>query len=627
MATFRGWLAGVVVRDARAFLRLSAWTKSLVVTCVVLSTLIVWGFRYPPGVDLPGHAHLFDVLANYHHPVHGVSGFYDLQLLTPYLVTYLLGAVLGKLGGGLFATKALLFATALLTPYALLRWLRAIGAEAAFAFFGFALAFGYPFVWGFISFGASLPLAFLCFEAWARAPSGGFLRRALVLSALLVLLFFTHAITFALVAVCAGVLTLCHPKRGFFRRTSALAVAFVVSMVWYLGRDGGGGLRPHEPPGPDRFLLLFGAELDPFASFWSAAAGLFCVVTLGATLRPAPSGKVDRLLPLALSGLGFFTIPGFLMNTAYVGQRFVFFLHAFAPVAFSSTLSGPATRWVPRVSGLVTAALLGLCLVRVGGLNRELAGLAELSAKVPLGSDVRGGIPGPARRSRWFDGEQFVGVNGWFTAERHGMLHNDPGHYFQLPILQAQDVPFPTHLRYVVSREPGTREYLKYKKLHTTRLAQAGRWSLHEDVAAPPFSCSAGTVLRYGQDHGELRVDRCANKRRLSVAGQRYERGLGTRARSLIQLSPSASGLLRGACGIDDADGGRGGVVCTILDHTERVLYRATVRSGQAAVPFSVPVRQGENVYLKATRPSTVGKAREQDSPLVDWVDLAITQP
>ena len=416
-------------------------------------------------------------------------------------------------------------------------------------------------------------------------------------------------------------------KRGFFRRTSALAVAFVVSMAWYLGREGGGGLMPHEPPGPDRFLLLFGAELDPFSSFWSAAVGLSVVVTLAATLRPVLSGKVDRLLPLALSGLGFFTIPGFLMNTAYVGQRFVFFLHAFAPVAFGSTLSGPLARWVPRVSGLVTAALLGLCLVRVGGMNRELAGLAELSPRVPPGSNVRGGVPGPARRSEWFAGEQFVGVHGWVTAERHGMLHNDPGHYFQLPILQARDVPFPTHLRYVVSREPGTREYLKYKKVHTTRLAQAGRWSLHEDVAAPPFSCSAGTVLRYGQDHGELRVNRSANKRRLSVAGQRYERGLGTRSRSLIQLSPNASGLMRGACGVDDASDSRVEVVCTIVDHTERVLYSATARSGQAAVPFSVPVRQGENVYLRATRASSGGKAREQESPFVDWVDLVITQP
>jgi hypothetical protein len=624
MATLRDWFSSVVVRDVRSFLRLSSWTKSLVVLCVLLSTVIVWGFRYPPGVDLPGHAHLFDILANYHHPVHGVSGFYDLQLLTPYLVTYLLGALLGKVGGGLFATKTLLFATALLTPYALLRWLRAVGAEAAFAFFGFALAFGYPFVWGFISFGASLPLAFLCFEAWARAPSGGFLRRAFVLSTLLVLLFFTHAITFALVAVCTGLLTLCQPRSGFFRRASSLAVAFVVSMAWYLGREAGGGLWPHEQPGPDRFLLLFGAELDPFASFWSALTGLVVAVTLAVTLRPVLSGKVDRLLPLALSGIGFFTIPGFLMNTAYVGQRFVVFLHAFAPVAFSSTLSGPTARWVPRVSGLLTASFLALCLVRVGGMNRELAGLSELSPRVPPGSNVRGGVPAPARRSEWFDGEQFVGAHGWVTAERHGMLHNDPGHYFQLPILQARDVPFPTHLRYVVSRDPGTREYLKYKKLRTKRLAKSGRWSLHEDEAAPPFDCSAGTILRYGQDYGELRVDRSASKRKLSVAGQRHERGLGTRARSLVQLSPNATGLLKGACGIDDADGAQGEAVCTILDHTERVLHQATVRPGQAAVPFSVPVREGENVYLKATTPRAVGKLADGQSTHVDWVDLAI---
>ncbi len=122
----------------------------------------------------------------------------------------------------------------------MLRWLTAVGGEKAFAFWGFALAFGYPFVWGFISFGLSLPLAFLCLDAWARAPERGAVRGSALLAGLFVALFFTHAITFVLVAVCAGLLTLCSPRSAFWRRSIALLVAFCVSMSWYVGRGARG---------------------------------------------------------------------------------------------------------------------------------------------------------------------------------------------------------------------------------------------------------------------------------------------------------------------------------------------------------------------------------------------------
>jgi hypothetical protein len=615
-------LRGRLRRSWQRLRSLPTSTRILLATCVAISTVIVWGFRYPPGVDLPGHAQLFGTLANYHDPVLGVSGFYDLQLVTPYLLTYLLGAGLAKVTSGLFATKCILLLIALATPYVMFRWLSAVGGEKAFAFWGFALAFGYPFVWGFISFGLSLPLGFLCLEAWARAPTGSAVRRAAVLGGLLVALFFTHAITFALVAVCAGLLTLGSPRVAFWRRSAALAVAFCVSMAWYLGRQSGGGLNPHEAPGMDRLALLFGGEFHMFESYPAALAGLSMLAVLALALRPTFSTRAERWLPLVLSLLAFCSVPNFLMNTAYVGHRFVFFVHAFAPAAFRPRQSEDARGWAAPVSGLLTVVFLLVCLVRTVGFNQEMQGFAEMSAKVPVGIGVRKGVGDRADDSEWFGRSQLTNAFAWVMAERGGMGHNDPAHYFQLPILHAQDVPFPTHFRYILARDPGAKGYIKSKKIKAKEIARSGAWSLWEDGSAPPFELPYGTVLRYGQDRGLLRVDRTPAKKPLVVAGTRYRRGLGTQARSIIQLRPRATGRLRGACGLDDAGRGRTAVVCTILDHRERVLHRAVAKPGAAPVAFDVPVHAGWTVYFKATLAEAVDPTKA--GALVDWVQLEV---
>lgn len=610
-------------RPLRSFLGLSWGTRVCLAVSLALATVVVWGFEYPAGVDLPQHAHLFGVLAHYHDPKLGAGAFFDLQPITPYLLTYVVGGLLAKLMGPLAATKMLLFLIALATPYTLLRWLSAIGGEKSFAFWGFVLAFGYPYVWGFTSYAAALPVAFLCMEAWVRTPARSPSRGILLFGLLLVALFFTHAITFAVVATALGLSTLVNPKAAFWRRSGGLALAFLVSMGWFLGRGMRKNDPPEQPPGEDRFAILFGGEFHITEDFWAAAAGLAFLVVLFVVTRPALARQTDRWLPFTLASLGFFAVPNVVMDTAFVGHRFVFLLHAFAPAAFVVRANPRVRRFVPWVNGLLTVLFLGVLSYRLVGLNREMRGLSVVAAKVPLGGDARGLLDSVADDSQWFGVGHLSCSYAWLTTERLGMLENDHSRYYQLPIIRAADVPFLGAYRYLVTRGPKGLSMLRKNGIKGARLlAESGGWSVYENRSAPPWDTPYGTILRWGQDWGKLQLDRAAAGDGLEIAGKSYGTGLGTHAHSLVQLRPKGTGRLKGACGVDDAATTKESIVCEVLDHRERVLHRAVAAPKAAAVSFDVPVREGENVYLKVMMEAYRGGERKVAGAHVDWVDL-----
>ncbi|HJX64567.1 MAG TPA: hypothetical protein VJ860_11535 [Polyangia bacterium] len=147
--------------------------------CALAASLAVWGHRFPAGIDLSLHAHLFTMLTNYWNPELGYRHFFSLQVLTPYLGTCLLAIPFTAAGGPVFAAKMLVWIVAMATPYALLRWLRALGGEPWWSLFGFLLAFGFgtngdsfpsssPARWHFCTWPRSRPTSRP--RPWATAP-------------------------------------------------------------------------------------------------------------------------------------------------------------------------------------------------------------------------------------------------------------------------------------------------------------------------------------------------------------------------------------------------------------------------------------------------------------------------
>ncbi len=69
-------------------------------------------------------------------------------------------------------------------------------------------------------------------------------------------------------------------------------------------------------------------------------------------------------------------------------------------------------------------------------------------------------------------------------------------------------------------------------------VAAADGWALYEDQAAPPLVLPVGSVVRYGQDWGHLRLDHSVSTDQLLIAGRPYRHGLGTHAHSLDSAPP-----------------------------------------------------------------------------------------
>ena len=95
--------------------------------CAAFGLAAVWAHRFPAGVDLPQHANLFHIWASLGDGESGYPFFYEISWFTPYLLTYLLALPLTQIGGALFASKVLLSAAVLATPWLMGRWLKAGG--------------------------------------------------------------------------------------------------------------------------------------------------------------------------------------------------------------------------------------------------------------------------------------------------------------------------------------------------------------------------------------------------------------------------------------------------------------------------------------------------------------------
>lgn len=97
------------------------------------------------------------------------------------------------------------------------------------------------------------------------------------------------------------------------------------------------------------------------------------------------------------------------------------------------------------------------------------------------------------------------------------------------------------------------------------------------------------------------RVDRSLSGGFLSVAGRRYERGIGCHSRCEIEYEIGGGySALVAEIGIDDAARGRGEVVFRVLADGEVVFESAPVRGGEAARPIRVRLSRARRVRLVA---------------------------
>ena len=597
--------------------------------CSALGLAAVWAHRFPAGIDLPEHANLFHIWASLGDTKSGYQFFYEISWFTPYLLTYLLALPLTMIGGALFAIKVLLSGVVLATPWLMGRWLKAVGGEPWWSLWGFVLAFGFGYQWGFISWVVSFPLAFAylaALEDQHRVPSPARIATATVL---LVAIFFSHAVTFAMCATVGGLvglLELKRPRRAA-RELLHLVPAAALALLWVMSESRPGVPRAYEwPPRTERIAALFGGAFSAVPSYFWAMVGLAVLAAMTVLARPVLAQDPRRWIPLLLAALGFMGLPETIRDTWLIGTRFCAFVHGFAPAAFQPTATGAGAARRMRIATVLLVLLaLGVFNVRLAWFNRELEGLEEVIKAVEPGSDVHGLLPETGARSEAMGELQIGQTMAWVTAIHGGFLHNDSGRYFQIPVQRRRDVAWPSHSRYYLTRgDPTSGRASSAARaeapIHLVR--QSGEWSLFE-AERPPKRSGDCTVVRYGQEWGDLAVDRAVGGGALSIGGTSYSAGLGTHSRSTIEIRFVRKGrVFAGKAGMDDGTDGLGHARFLIFGADRRQLWSSGhMKTGDPARPFSVPLEGQSGDLLLVVEPA--GSNRYGHA---DWVDLQVLE-
>jgi hypothetical protein len=585
--------------------------------CGVVAFGTIWLHHYPVGIDLPQHANLFRL---WHAVWFGPIEYRDLyfhEWFTPYLLPYLIGGVLTGLFGGMFAIKVLLTVAVFGTPLMMRRWLIAVGGDAKLAIFGFVIAFGYAYIWGFFSNLMALPLLLAYLAEFERQGERPGIRSMLTTSAIGLALLFTHGITFAPAMISAGLLLL-RPRFPFVAVRKALHLIPIALVVGFWLMRNQSPLSSNKPVwflDFDRLVSMWSGLFWPFADARWEHVGLAGMAVFWFFARPRLVFEPRRWIPFLVVLAGFVVLPETLATIWLVGNRWLVYVQALAPGVIQPRHSGRLGKALPYASAGLVLAALALLNVRIAIHNRELAGLRELTARIEPESDIQNVVAPMTDGGSQFGWNEIGQTPGWVTAEQGGILDNDSAAFFHVPV-QRRPGPWLTRFRYAIIRGTPSRvqDYARTRLDHPTLIGQKDDWYLYEQ---PPLRAGDVEALRSTQGYGVLRANTSVDGQPLSIGGQRFANGFGTHLTSMIRvrlLHPAR--VFEGGYGIDDEGWKTVRARFRIRDNSGRVLLLSdSVAPGQLR-RFSVPLT-GQRELLLEVLPAA-------DSPggHVDWVEL-----
>ena len=326
----------------------------LFVLLSLLNLIPLWSVRIPPMQDAWQHLALVDVIHQYDAPG---SIYPDYFLLPrsprPNLVYYYLTHFLAYLMPSLeVANKVTLSLYLLAFPGSFLAMLRAFGRSRWLAFFAFPLTYNAFFFYGFLSFLLGIPVLFAGLAAYRAFIAGSEetrIRSGVLAATAMVLAFFTHAHSYLLLCLLAGLLWVLHPARPrerLLRLTPFLPglvffvpwfiVFFVQQTPAYSGRAFG-SIREFFGPkyySPSEVLSTFYRFVgDHFRDNWDDLLFLAWALILFVLLiyrrapepRPGRTASVDlEVLTVALA-VSVIALPEHIESQSIVSLRHVFF--------------------------------------------------------------------------------------------------------------------------------------------------------------------------------------------------------------------------------------------------------------------------------------------------------------
>ena len=172
---------------------LPLWAEIGLVAATALAVLLALALPSRiPAVDLAEHARILALLIG--HPTSDAMTEAGLESnpLAPYWTFYAVAALFSGVTSPYVATRIAFALVAALIPVAVALWLRARGSAPILAVLSGLVVFSDPVAWGFVGMVTALPVAALLLAAAERLVAKPRWRWALVTSALVVVLYYSH---------------------------------------------------------------------------------------------------------------------------------------------------------------------------------------------------------------------------------------------------------------------------------------------------------------------------------------------------------------------------------------------------------------------------------------------------
>ncbi len=345
-------------------------------TTVVLLALVamlplVWP-TIPPLVDLPGHMGRYRVQLDYADSA-VLRDFYSFKWsLIGNLGVDLLIIPISKIFGLELGTKLIVMSIPALTVAGLLWIAREVhGHVPPTAMFALPLAYGHPFIFGFVNFALAMALALLAFALWLRlARRGRLALRAAIFVVIGPVLWVTHTFGWGTLGVLAFSAELIrqHDRGGSWPHAIFWAVIHCLSLAppillmvaWRSGHVGGQTADWFNWDAKAQWLVT--TLRDRWMRWDIASLILLGLLPIGAVLYRGLEMSRNLAASAAFLMLVFILLPRIVFGSAYADMRLTPYMFAIAVIAIR-----PLPGANKRVMSALAMAGLAFFVARIGG--------------------------------------------------------------------------------------------------------------------------------------------------------------------------------------------------------------------------------------------------------------------
>lgn len=420
--------------------------KYLFLLACLLSGLPVWLPRFPPMVDLPQHAAQIALFLNLQDANFPFVHLFDIHLFTPYLFGYSLIAGATPLLGIVTASKLVISLALAAFPLSNRYFLSAAGADPYLAWLVFPVLYGFSYQWGFINFIVAAPIGMLFLGLVWRQQRQANLYSALLMTCMLYLLFFSHALILALFGGIAAIYWWCATQRikKFMRLAWPLLTPLPLLVTWVTVNHGHPMSKlPIEWDLSwfrtiDWYYVSMAAWINPEQAGWGRVNGFIprllgvrpdIILTLFGLLLfllPFLAGyrvttSRTRLIPFGVLVTILLLAPSLFFGVAFVFQRFTFLALPFFLFMLEAPrgTKRPYQQWISGLAPIIAFSWVALMAGQALQFNKDAEGFEAILAQM---------APGKRALSMMFERDDsfsiaptFVHFAAWYSALKRGV--------------------------------------------------------------------------------------------------------------------------------------------------------------------------------------------------------------